>query len=93
MAIGPNITKINESKNQENHQIKYREMKRVKRILKSEGEPLSLKEACLKFNESVGIEDCNDSELFLGRLWDLKKKIKVFYQCKDLNDTQKDGQS
>ena len=62
------------------HSGSKKQMKKLKKILKNEDlKPLSLKEACSKFNEAVGIDDRDDSKVFLERLWDLKKKIKVLY--------------
>merc|ERR1712087_508531 len=55
-----------------------KQAKRLKKLLKDESEPLSLHTACTKFNKALGI-DQEDRRLFLERLWDLKKKIKISY--------------
>ena len=56
-----------------------RQIKKLKKILKdNKGGPFTLKEACARFNEIIGIQDAKDSTLFLQRLWDLKRKTTVF---------------
>ena len=55
-----------------------KQIKKLKKILKDKGlGPLTLKDACSKFNQMIGIEDESDCTLFLQRLWDLKRKTKV----------------
>merc|ERR1711971_961702 len=55
-----------------------KQAKRLKKLLKDESGSISLHTACTKFNEAMGI-DQEDKRLFLERLWDLKKKIKISY--------------
>ena len=56
-----------------------RQSKKLKRMLRNNEEgSFTLKDACVRFNEIVGITDTKDSTLFLQRLWDLKRKAIVF---------------
>ena len=55
-----------------------KQVKKLKKILKDNKDgPVTLKEACARFNEIIGIEDAKDNTLFMQRLWDLKKKAKI----------------